>query len=79
MISLREFLKDAKDFDVTMHYLGVLLGVFPVDSKMSDFKHVFWSNNLLGNRLLNIIDRIAYAGFLEYNDETLQYKWVNKD
>jgi hypothetical protein len=37
-------------------------------------KHVFWSNNPLGNALHAILDRLVEIEALELNDD-VQYRW----
>lgn len=53
-----------KDFDVMSHEVGVLLGVFPEGSKMSDFKAVFWSQNEKGESLIRILDELVKIGVI---------------
>lgn len=76
MINLRESLAEWTDFDYAMYELGVALCIFPIDSKMNDYKGVFWSQNKLGNGLLKIFDQLIELGYVEYRDEPeSQYRW----
>jgi hypothetical protein len=38
-------------------------------------KHVFWSNNEVGNALYQMLDHLVKIGALEYDEEQQLYRW----
>ena len=74
-MSLAAFLVDWTDMDVAAHDLARALGILPERSTMSDAKWVYWSNNLLGNKLVDLLDSLTAVGFLEKrNEPDFQYR-----
>jgi hypothetical protein len=74
MNTLKDYLKDWTDMDWAMYDLGRCLGL--MDTEFVKAKHVFWSENHVGNMLHDILTRLADNGILEYRDEPdYQYRW----
>lgn len=65
VVSLPQALADWTDFDVAAHAIGVGLGVFGPGSKMRDHKHVFWTDNPLGNALDEVLHALVEGGVLD--------------
>lgn len=81
MNSFRELLKNWEDFDVVEFYLGCTLGIFEYDEKFENFrknKHIFWTNNPLGDMLAKMLEDMAAEGILEFDREELKLKWNEK-
>jgi catechol 2,3-dioxygenase-like lactoylglutathione lyase family enzyme len=74
--TLRESLRDWMDFDGAGCALGVCLGLIPAREGWGRHKHVFWSNNPIGEMLYKMLDELVSAGVLEQRDEPdFQYRW----
>ncbi|MEK6880408.1 MAG: hypothetical protein AABY22_12400 [Nanoarchaeota archaeon] len=72
--TLKENLSDWTDFDTAAFLLGKSLGFFKDTSQ--NYKHVFWSNNKLGDRLNLMLEALVEQGFLlKQDDPDLRYKW----
>jgi hypothetical protein len=72
-------LRDWTDFDVAGFHVGQALGLIPGGSwedivLKGDLKGIFWSNNLGGNALGEVLDRMTELGALEKNEED-QFRW----
>lgn len=73
--TLREALREWTDFDGAEHALALCLGLMsPGISFATDAKHVYWTNNPVGNVLSEILQELTRVGILELNDD-LQYRW----
>ncbi len=73
--TLRDQLQNWTDWDVAEHALAVSLGLYSKDS-YSKNKGIYWSDNLTGNRLMQILDDMAATGILERRDEPdIQFRW----
>jgi hypothetical protein len=73
----REVLREWTDSDVAMFALGRALGFFPVEGGFDAFqeeKHVFWSNNDLGNALGKMLDALVDEGLMERRDNP-EFRW----
>lgn len=82
MSTLSERLTDWTDWDVAEYHLGVLLGLWEDAPNLAAYranKHVFWTDNLIGNRLYRLLLELAHDGVLEKRDEEtdpeLQFRW----
>ncbi len=75
MKTLKEYLADWTDFDGACWALGVVIGQFPPESEMSDFKGVFWSRNDLGEGLFSALESLVKAGLLEFEEEECRFRW----
>lgn len=75
MKSLKDRLTDWTDFDFAAWHLGLSLGVFTDDSKLwSGRKDIFWTNNLLGDVLMDVLHKLVHIGVLELDDEG-RFRW----
>jgi hypothetical protein len=73
--TLKQRLADWTDWDGAEYELAVCLGLMTSDTPFSTrAKHVFWSNNPVGNTLRAIIDHLVEIQALEMNDDE-QYRW----
>jgi hypothetical protein len=65
------------DWDVAAFYLARRLGVIGLDTRFhAEAKHIFWTDNPLGNGLNRILQELVGAGVLEMRDEPdEQYRW----
>jgi hypothetical protein len=67
-------LKGWTDFDAAAAALGKTLGIFPADSTLADVKAVLWTNSAAGNSLYGMLERLAWLGVLERDDEAQRYR-----
>ena len=79
-MSLKIKLKEWTDCDYAMHALAQSMGVMDETVPLiGDAKHVFWSDNPVGNMLGKTLDELVEIGFLEKRDESdgdgLQYRY----
>jgi hypothetical protein len=69
--TLKAALQDWTDWDGAGYSMAVALGL--IDPGLSPFstkaKHVFWSNNAVGNALHQFLDALVSLGVLERRDE----------
>ncbi len=74
---LREELSDWHDWDVVAFLLARCLGLMGPDVAFAtDAKHVFWTDNTIGNMLHNMLNELVAAGVLDGRDEPdYQYRW----
>jgi len=75
MKTLKEKLKDWTDTDVAAFHLAVCMGLMPDDPKLfsGNAKHVFWSNDNVGNALYTLLFSLRDLGILEENDDG--FRW----
>jgi len=75
MKTLKEKLKDWTDTDVAAFHLAVCMGLMPDDNDLfsGNAKHVFWSNDKVGNSLYTLLFSLVDAGVLEENDDG--FRW----
>jgi hypothetical protein len=76
--TLKSALQDWTDWDAAGYSTAVALGI--IDPERSPFqtkaKHVFWSNNAVGNALCQFLEVLVSLGILERRDEPdIQYRW----
>ena len=75
MDSLKEALSDWTDVDGAEYHLAVCLGLM-MPGDFARAKHVFWSNNPIGNILYQMLDELARQAVLEKRDEPdYQFRW----
>jgi hypothetical protein len=67
-------LKEWTDLDAAAAALGRTLGIFPAESKTAEVKAVLWTNSAAGNSLFGMLERLAWMGVLERDDEGLRYR-----
>lgn len=73
--TLKDSLHDWTDIEVAAYWLSQSLGLMSPDVG-SKAKHVFWSNNPVGNTLYGILHKLAEIHVLEYRDEPdHQFRW----
>jgi hypothetical protein len=73
---LRDVPADWLDYDDAAFRLGVFLGVFPRDQKFSEAKWMFWVDGyLLGDMLVDLLDRMTQAGVLLKDEADARYGW----
>jgi hypothetical protein len=69
-------LRDLQDWDGAARLLAICLGLVPNEEGWGRTKHVFWSNNPLGNLLYETLESLVQVGVLESRDEPdKQYRW----
>ena len=76
--SLPERLRDWLDWDSAAYWLAISLGLMKDEPGLfqGPAKHVFWSNNPVGNMLYAMLDQMVAVGILEKRDEPdFQYRW----
>jgi len=62
------------DYDGAAAALGRTLGIFPTGSTLADVKAVLWTNSAAGNSLYGMLDRLAWLGVLEHDEEARRYR-----
>jgi hypothetical protein len=74
--SLRDTLTEWTERDVAEFYLARLLGIIGLDvSFATDAKHLFWSDNAIGDSLELIMSSLTELGALEVDEERVQVRW----
>lgn len=70
-MTLKEELKDWTDIDWACFRLAVVLGLMPDEQGLfaTKAKHVFWSDNELGNELYAFLFKLIDTGVLIREDE----------
>lgn len=77
--SIKEYLKDWQDYDVAQFYLGCVLGLFNNDNDtFRAIKHIFWTDNELGNFLFIMLEDMSNKKMLLIDRDKMMFKW-NKD
>jgi hypothetical protein len=75
-VDLSVKLADWTDWDAAEFWIGCALGVFSGSEEPLHIKHVFWSDNPLGNALHEVLVQLSTAGVLERRDEPDdQFRW----
>jgi hypothetical protein len=75
-MSLAEDLGEWTDCDFAAYVLGRSLGLFQGQNFQTDAKHVFWTDNDLGNGLHDALLALARAGVLDHREEPDdQFRW----
>lgn len=74
--TFKDAMQNWQDFDGAQYNLAICLGI--IDAKYNfhiDTKHVFWTDNSLGNMLYAILENMRDEGILEHNEDELQFRW----
>ena len=76
-MNLKGKLTEWVDWDLAAYYLAQSLGMMDETvSFATDAKHVFWTDNPIGNMLHKILNELASSQILERRDEPdIQYRW----
>jgi hypothetical protein len=76
-LTLKEALQNWTDFDGAMYELALCLGLMtPEVDTFASTKHVYWSDNPVGNALYATLDELTQYGVLEKRDEPdYQFRW----
>lgn len=76
-MTLKEHLSEWTDIDIAQFHLARCLGLMSPEINFStDAKHIFWTDNPIGNMLAKILDSMTETGILEKRDEPdFQYRW----
>jgi hypothetical protein len=75
LVSLADDLDDWTDWDAAAYALGRTLGLFH-DADFLGVKHVFWTDNQLGNGLHDALLALVAAGVLDHREEPdEQFRW----
>ena len=80
--SLKSELEQWHDVDVAMYKLACVLGLMQSDNDLTTFrenKHIFWTDNPIGNMLYKILKELHKAGLLESDPEEERYRWRQED
>jgi hypothetical protein len=73
-MSFLDDLEQWKDFDGTALALGRALGVFSPDTDLRAAKALLWTNSAVGNTLYGLLERLAWLGILECDEEARRYR-----
>ena len=75
LVSLADDLDGWTDWDAAAYALGRTLGLF-LDAESLRVKHVFWTDNQLGNGLHDALLALVSAGVLDRREEhDEQFRW----
>lgn len=74
-MSLAKDLQDWTDWDYAGYSVAIHLGIIEGEFLAPGIKGIFWSNNLLGNAIHEILQKLVEAEVLLYEAEESQYKW----
>jgi hypothetical protein len=77
LLKLKESLAEWTDLDWAAFQLAACLGLMPPDSDLfrTKAKHIFWTNNPVGNALYRMLRELAGVGILEHDQEEMRYRW----
>jgi hypothetical protein len=76
LMSLADDLADWTDWDGAAYHLGRALGLLE-GLEFIQAKHIFWTNNELGEGLHDAVQALARTGMLERRDEpNEQFRWA---
>ena len=77
LATLKESLVEWTDIDWAGFQLAICLGLMPPDDNLfrTKAKHVFWTNNPVGDALYQMMRELAGVGILEYDEEEMRYRW----
>lgn len=80
MKTLKEELAEWHDWDGAMYYVGSCMGLWPSwpvgGAWPSHIKGIMWSNNPIGDMLMQQLELLVEQGVLEKRDEPdLQFRW----
>jgi hypothetical protein len=77
MKTLKEELADLTDIDGAQDSLARCLGLLGPQTRFNvEAKHVYWTNNPVGQTLFNLLDRLAEIGVLEWSaDGNYRVRW----
>ncbi len=76
MRTLKDPIADWTDIDVAEFHLATALGLMGPDTDSHRAKHVFWSNNPVGNMLYEIIKLLIEQRILEtHPDDDTIVRW----
>lgn len=74
--TLNEELNDWLDSDFSAFALAKCLGIMDENTNFpKKAKHVFWTNNPLGNMLHQTLEHLVELGFLEKDEELDAFRW----
>lgn len=76
VVTLTEELAGWTDWDYAAYLLGSHLGVLTGDFPRVN-KHLFWTDNRLGNGLRAALLALADGGVLEWREADDQFRWVS--
>jgi hypothetical protein len=73
-MALLEDLKDWTETDAAALALGRALGVFDAGTTLTDARAVLWTNNAAGSALYGMLERLAWLGVLEQDEQEQRYR-----
>ena len=76
--TFRAAIQEWSDVDLAQYALAVALGMIAPERSpfATKAKHLFWTNNPLGNALHEFLETLARLGVIERRGEPdLQYRW----
>jgi hypothetical protein len=74
-LELSMILRDWTDWDVAAFHVGRALGLFERQTQL-DAKHIFWTDNPVGNMLHRILGELGTAGIVDRRSEPDdKYRW----
>lgn len=74
---LKNDLKEWQDIDTAAFCLACAIGLMKEGDFQVKAKHVFWSNNPIGDMLYEMLKHLVKVGILEENPdpEEMAYRW----
>ena len=73
-----ESIKDWTEVDGVEHELGKCFGLWDKEDFCTTLKHVFWTDNSVGNCLYEILIQFEKLGLIEYDRENLKMRSIDK-
>jgi len=73
-MALLEDLKDWTETDAAALALGRALGLFDAGTTLTDARAVLWTNNAAGSTLYGMLERLAWLGVLEHDEQEQRYR-----
>ena len=75
LTTLKEHLATWRELDSTVFALARAIGLFDEDTPGREVTPVVWSSNRLGDSLYEMLTCLVNIGAVEYDAETLRYRW----
>jgi hypothetical protein len=63
------------DSDNASYYLALCLGIIAPDTEYLKLRHIFWTDNDLGNQLYHMLTDLVAVGVLERDADEDRFRW----
>ena len=73
--TLKDQLVNWTDSDYASYYVAICLGIISPDIGLLDVKHVFWTDNSVGNQMYQMLIELVSIGVLEQDQQDDKFRW----